>query len=96
MVGYVSTSSSCGALCPRREADPRLREAPALVRDRKLIGLTEGQLDETLGPSSDGKTFVGWDQAYYLGPDSACVDSIWLVIRFDGEGRVSDAKITND
>lgn len=95
-VGCLHNSLACRVPCPHQKVDPRLGDAPTLVRDRKLIGLTEVEIDETLGPPYEHWDFAGWDRTYYLGPDSACVDSIWLVIRFDGEGRVSEAKITND
>lgn len=96
VIGYFPTSLACRVPCPHQKVDSRLRGAPTLVRERKLIGLTAAEIDEELGPPYASWDFAGWDRTYYLGPDSACVDSTWLVIRFDDNGKVVEAKITND
>jgi hypothetical protein len=76
--------------------NPELRGATSSVKDGSIIGLDPAALSQRLGPASNGKTFLGWDEGWYLGPDSACVDSRWLVVRFGPDGRVKAAGLYND
>lgn len=87
-------SSGCGGLCGRA-GDARLRDAPEMVKEGRLTGLDRDQLNSILGATAQ-KSFQSWDSAYYIGPDNACVDSTWLVLRFGPDGRVSESAITND
>ncbi len=90
----VLGSSGLDVLCGR-DVQGTLQEAPQMVRTGGLIGLDKTQLESLLGPASQ-KTFQSWDTAYYLGPDDACVDSRWLVLRFGAEGRVIESAVAND
>lgn len=91
-----TTMTGCESGCSRKQGDPRLENAAGLVEGGSLIGLHESQLAETLGPEAVGKTFVGWDKGYYVGPDASCVDSEWLVLRMDATGTVVDAQLYFD
>lgn len=77
-------------------ANDRLDDAHQMVEDGLLLGLSADDLAALLGPPSGGKTFIGFDQGYYLRPDGICIDSEWLAVRFDGEGRVETAEIYFD
>lgn len=88
--------AACGATCPSSPADSRLEPAADMVSRRELIGLTDEELVNRLGSGTNQKTFPGWDHVYYLGPDRACVDSRWLVVRLDADRRVAAAEIQFD
>ncbi len=87
--------SACGSGCPAPPVNPQLRGAESRVQDGTLIGMRPDVLLTTLGPAAE-KSFIGWDQGYYLGPDSACVDGRWLVVRFDAEGKVDAVGLYHD
>lgn len=87
--------SACTSLCDGH-VDSRLRNPEAIVRDGRLLGLDDAQLESAVGKPAQGWHFEGWDQAYYIGSDGTCVDSRWLVVRFGPDRRVVGAGITND
>ncbi len=88
--------AACGTRCPSPPVDPQLRGAESRIGDGSLLGMGPDALLATLGPAAEEKSFIGWDQGYYLGPDSACVDGRWLVVRFDAEGKVGAVGLYHD
>lgn len=94
MLAFTVGAYAC--TCGKGPSDPRLEEADELVRERRLIGLDREALHERIGAPTKGAIIAGWDEAYYLGRDDACVDSRWLVINYDAEGRVGWTDVTND
>jgi hypothetical protein len=78
---------------------PRLRMADALVRDAKLIGMTHGEVDALLGPQTDTHLMrSAYEYVYWLGPERGFfgIDSEWLVLNFDENGKVREALIARD
>ena len=69
-----------------------------LVNRGELIGLDRQQLEEKLGrPSRQvGVSREVADQTYWLGYESACIDSRWLAVKFDADGHVETARIAAD
>ena len=68
----------------------------------RLVGRTAGEVGQLLGPpDEDPYLLVEQPQhrgsyIYRLGPDHLGLDSMWLVIGFDAESRVSGAKVVSD
>lgn len=73
---------------------PRLCMVDNLIASHKLDGLTDRQVVELLGPPHD-KSFPfeskKCDIHYYLGPERGLfrIDSEWLFISFDEDGKVA-------
>jgi len=88
-VGYECT-------CGKGPANEQLRAAPERVEDGSLLGLSTAEIEALFGRPNDGAIIAGWDSAYFLGRDDACIDSRWLVLEFDEEHRVARAAITQD
>lgn len=88
--------AACGTQCPSAPVNLQLRGAEGRAGDGSLLGMDQSALFAALGPAAEGKSFIGWDQGYYLGPDSACVDGRWLVLRFDAEGKVAAVGLYHD
>lgn len=95
LLGVLPVASGCGWKCGQSPVDPRLRDAPTFVAEGRLLGLTPAQLRSQLGPASD-RRIGNWDVAYYAGPDSACIDSRWLVLNLDDTGRAYVARVVTD
>ena len=85
-------------VCGRGPSDSRLEDAKGLVNRGELIGLDRQQLEEKLGrPSRQvGVSREVADQTYWLGYESACIDSRWLAVKFDADGHVETARIAAD
>jgi hypothetical protein len=81
---------------------PRLRMADGLVSSRGLIGKDRSEIAALLGPDSDTDKFRSYDRSrelvYWLGAERSfiSIDSEWLVVRFDRNGRVAEARIVRD
>ncbi len=83
--------------------EDRLWMVDDLLAARRLDGLTREQVRTLLG-IPDGANGTGyrvglsgqWDSFYYLGEPVLPIDSLWLVISFDGTGRVSEYRVKGD
>ena len=77
---------------------PGLRMADGLVSSRTLLGRNRSEIEAMLGPETNTDKFASYDLVYWLGAQRSYMpmDSEWLVVRFDGSGRVSEARIVYD
>lgn len=83
----------------REEPDERTSMIDDLLREQPLVGMTEADVLELLGPNDND---LGYFQAdgryvYYLGPERGLfpIDSEWLLLDFT-DGVVSAYSITTD
>ena len=67
-----------------------------------FVGRDRAYVDEVLGPP-DPKPYLLVEQPrhrgsyiYRLGPDHLGLDSMWLVISFDGANRVRETRVVSD
>src|SRR5215212_8180343 len=76
----------------------RLKMADRIVATKMLTGKTRAQVVEMLGEPPPTGYFKSWDLVYYLGPERGFmgIDSEWLVVKLDGQGRVSDYRTVRD
>ena len=76
----------------------RLGMADRLLARGKLMGNTRDEIVNLLGEPPATKYAEGWDVVYWLGPERGflSLDSEWLVLKPDGNGRVADAGIHRD
>jgi hypothetical protein len=77
----------------------RHRMADGLVQSKALIGKSRSEIAELLGPPEERVLWPGhWDTNYYLGPCRHIVgiDTEFLVLKFDGNGIVTTAGVTED
>lgn len=80
---------------------PRLCMVDDLMSSGRLIGLTNNQVVELLGPPEDKGFPFGvsnCDIYYYLGPERGFIriDSEWLYLKFGPDGKVSRQRIRRD
>jgi hypothetical protein len=76
----------------------RVRMADRLVDSHALLNKSRGDVVSMLGEPPPTEYFRDWDLVYYLGPERGfiSIDSEWLVVRFDDDGRVTDCQIVRD
>ena len=76
----------------------RIRMVDDLLTRHQLQGMTRGKIVELLGDPEDTPYFKDWDLVYWLGPERGffSIDSEWLVIRLDTQGRVSEYRLVTD
>ena len=76
----------------------RLGMADRLIALRALDGKTRAAVVEMLGEPPATGYFSNWDLVYWLGPERGfiSVDSEWLVLRLDADGRVAEYRILRD
>lgn len=86
------------ATLPKPAGATRQRMVDDLLWDHPLIGLSRAEVEALIGAADVTPYFRGYDMVYYLGPDRGfiAIDSEWLVIKFDGAGRVSEARLVTD
>jgi hypothetical protein len=74
------------------------RMAEDLLRRGLLLGLSRDSVEGLLGPVNSTEHFRDWDFVYWLGPERSwiSIDSEWLIIRLDANGRVAKAELTTD
>jgi hypothetical protein len=99
--GYLPRSSFNSEEWKRAEnaeGYPRLAMVDSLIQSGQLDDKAEDEVLTLLGPPTDTKYFSDWDAVYWLGPERGFLrlDSEWLVLRFDAEGRVSDYRLVRD
>jgi hypothetical protein len=78
---------------------PRLRMADGLVRDATLLGMTRSEVETFLGPQTNTSMMKSaYEYVYWLGPERGffSIDSEWLVLNFDENGKVKEALIARD
>jgi hypothetical protein len=80
----------------------RLRMVDDLMLKHTLVGQDQASIVSLLGPP-DSKPYLLVEQPrhegafiYKLGPDHLGLDSMWLVIRWDANGKASAAEIVSD
>ena len=61
-----------------------------------MIGLTEAEVLETLGEPTSERFAPEWESSYWLRPQGFCMDGHYLVINYDLDRRVSDARVVTD
>ena len=87
-----------GDTVPASADAPRLRMADGLLWFGRLSGQPRTSVAELLGPPTPTVKWRDWDLVYWLGAERGFIgiDSEWLVIRFNGDGVVTDARIVHD
>ena len=88
---------------PPKDDDPlwpvRLRMVDDLVASKALDVLTRQEVETLLGKRDVTDKWQDWHLVYRLGPERRGlfrIDSEWLVIRFDGAGRVAAYRLVGD
>jgi outer membrane protein assembly factor BamE (lipoprotein component of BamABCDE complex) len=63
-----------------------------------LVGMTRAEVVRLLGEPPPAEYFRNFDLVYWLGPERgfASIDSEWLVLQLDPNGRVVQAKVVTD
>ena len=76
----------------------RLEMADRIMASKMLRGKTRAEVVEMLGEPPKTEYFKSWDMVYWLGPERGfiSIDSEWLVVKLDAQGRVSDYRIVHD
>jgi hypothetical protein len=76
----------------------RLRMVDSLLRRHRLVGMSRAEIAALLGTPHPTEYFRNYDLVYWLGPERGfiSIDSEWLVIRFDSNDRVAEARIVRD
>ena len=76
----------------------RIRMVDDLLWEYDLEGMTSKEVTELLGPTDKTDYFSSWDFVYWLGPERGflSIDSEWLVLKLDPEGKVREYKIETD
>ncbi len=76
----------------------RLRMVDDLLKTHPLVGLTRAEVESLIGPADDTEYFSNFDMVYFLGPERHpfAVDSEWLLISLDSNGRVTEAVLGRD
>jgi YD repeat-containing protein len=76
----------------------RIRMVNNLLSRYELKGLSREEVVRLLGEPDDTASFREWDMVYWLGPERGfiSIDSEWLVLRLDEQGRVTECRIVSD
>lgn len=76
----------------------RLEMADRILARRALDGMTRAEVVAKLGEPPKTGYFPDWNLVYWLGMERGFmrIDSEWLVVRCDANGRVSDYRIVRD
>jgi hypothetical protein len=99
LVGTPFDSATWKASAADSSPQPvRLRTADSLLAQHPLTGLLRAEVTDLLGEPDTTDKFNDYDLVYYLGPEQGFmgVDSEWLVIKLDSNGRVTEAARTTD
>lgn len=80
------------------DRDARVHMVDSLIASGRLDGLTRPEVISLLGPPCDCGYFSDWDLVYRLGMerDLLSIDSEWLVIRMDRNGRIARYELARD
>lgn len=81
-----------------RRRNVRLKMADHIVATKMLSGKTRAEVVALLGEPPPTEYFKSWDLVYWLGPERGfiSIDSEWLVVKLDAQGKVSDYRIVRD
>jgi hypothetical protein len=81
-----------------RNFSVRQKMVDDLLRRLPLLGMKHDQVIDLLGIPPDYGYFRDYDLVYWLGDERGfiSIDSEWLVIRFDADDRVSEARLVTD
>jgi len=76
----------------------RYRIADHLASSGRLIGMTQSEVIDLLGPPTDTDKFRDHSLVYVLGPERGFVgiDYEWLLVDTGPDGRVQAAAVTSD
>lgn len=76
----------------------RLAMIDDLMERHSLRGLSRDSVERLLGPGDPTASWRDWDLVYHLGPERGLmrIDSEWLVVDFDADGRVRDYRLVRD
>ena len=75
----------------------RSKMADWLLARGMLLGKTRAEVVELLGEPPPTEYFADWDMVYWLGLERGYgIDSEWLVLRVDSEGRIAENHIARD
>lgn len=76
----------------------RISMVNALMWSGRLDGASRSSVLDQLGPPHDGPYFRDRDLVYYLGDERGLmgIDSEWLVIDFDRDGKVASHAVVSD
>jgi hypothetical protein len=80
------------------EKGVRLAMADRIVARGTLSGKTRAEVVAMLGEPPKTDYFSDWNLVYWIGPERGfiTIDSEWLVVRLDANGRVSECRILRD
>lgn len=75
----------------------RYRMHKNFLKKYEIVGMTEVDLVQLLGPESRTDKFKNWDLVYWMGPEPGAfaIDSIWLLFDIE-DGKVKEFKVTTD
>ncbi len=80
----------------RSDDETRYQMHEDLIRTHRLVGLARDELAALLGPPTDTVYFREYGIVYHMGPEPGFgVDSVWLVMRLDGD-RVVECRVLTD
>jgi hypothetical protein len=85
-----------------RDSATRDRMVDDLLRRYRLTGMQKPEVTTLLGDPdfTNSAPFKDWDMIYWLGPDArggfGGLDFMWLVLKLDSTGRVTDFKVACD
>lgn len=76
----------------------RIKMVDDLVTNHLSKGISRLQVIELLGEQIETKKMQEYDLVYWLGMEKSfiSIDSLWLVIKFDKEDRLTEFKILTD
>lgn len=79
-------------------SNTRLSMIDALLQTHDLKGMTRAEVVGLLGEPPATDYFRHWDLVYFLGPQrgSLRIDSEWLVLKLDENGRVAEWRVATD
>lgn len=75
-------------------SDVRARMLDDLRAQHPLLTLSHSDVDRLLGPGDATGHWSEWDRNYWL--KDVMIDSQWLVLRFDAEGKVAESDVVED
>ncbi|MBD1864951.1 MULTISPECIES: hypothetical protein [Trichocoleus] len=69
-----------------------------LLKRHTLAGKSRSEVIALLGQPGTTDYFQDYDLVYWLGPERGLmsIDSEWLIIRLDAQGRVSEHQLVTD
>jgi len=81
----------------RHGGSDALLKAQEMIEDGTIKTTTKGELINLYGPPNTEGYFSEWDNAFWLAREEGYgVDSSWLVVRYDADGFVKEARIVQD